>query len=278
MWFLVDGHDYPSLLDAARGILIDACSTLATINLDYVVAGGWVPYLRAKGNRFVHPGTKDVDLLFNDEPERISAAVKQLLGTGYALSAKHDFQLLKEVIVGGQRFVFNVDLMHPAEAEKQPDLFQDIFDLGVYDDYDRKKTHIVKSIVFPSSRIVFDESLWSQIDVTATLPNGEVQTFPIPLMDEAALILSKCVSVKEKKRRRDAFDIFFVLSGSNRKSIIAKLKKMASDFPQVSDQLAELRSFIKNEPDKFNAHVLDYIELESADSPPADCITKALFT
>jgi hypothetical protein len=52
------------------------------------------------------------------------------------LSAEHEFQLLKALQVGSREFVFNIDLMHPAEASTRPEMFQDIMDLGIGDNYD----------------------------------------------------------------------------------------------------------------------------------------------
>ena len=199
-----------------------------------------------------------MDILFDDEPEPIKSAVTLLLGAGYVPSAKHPFQLLKKLPVAGQPFIFNIDLMHPAESELERDMFHDILDLGIKDDYDSHITHIIKSICFPSARIIFDEGLWSSFDFGATLPEGTKASDTVPLMDERGLILSKCQSVSNKKRARDAFDIYFVLSGPNGGPAAAQLKELAEKFPQVATQLAELKKFLVDSPDKFNERVQEY--------------------
>jgi imidazolonepropionase-like amidohydrolase len=71
-----------------------------------------------------------VDVLFNDDRGAIKSAVELLLAGGFVLSAKHEFQLLKALQVGPSEFVFNIGLMHPAEASTRPQMFQDIMDLG----------------------------------------------------------------------------------------------------------------------------------------------------
>ena len=51
-------------MEATRGLLIDACRTLAEADVEFVVAGGWVPYLRGQNNSIQHPGTRDGGLTF----------------------------------------------------------------------------------------------------------------------------------------------------------------------------------------------------------------------
>jgi hypothetical protein len=245
-------------MEATRGLLIDACRTLAETDVEFVVAGGWVPYLRGQNNSIQHPGTRDVDLLFNDSLEPIKFAVQALLRAGYVPSAKHPFQLLKILAVETQKFAFNVDLMHPREGSFGDDLFQDIFDLGIREDYELVETHVIKSIALPSAHIIFEKQLWSMFDVNGILPNGNSINCSIPLMDEIGLILSKCASVSQSKRDRDAFDIFVLLSGSHRATIAERLLKLEKSSQQAAEQLRKLRTFIHNHANTFDARVLKY--------------------
>jgi hypothetical protein len=200
--------------------------------------------------------------LFNDDPEPIKAAVRNLIAAGYVPSAKHPFQLLKELRVQDQRFVFNVDLMHPREAEikRFEDMFEDIIDLGIREDYDEPETHIMKSICFPSAKIIFDERLWSQVQADATLPNGQTGRASIPLMDECGLVLSKCESVSGKKRDRDAFDIYFVLSGPRAEDIGNEIRVLSVRFPQVAKHLCGLERFLRQNAQTFEERVSAYCD------------------
>jgi pimeloyl-ACP methyl ester carboxylesterase len=67
-------YNYQDIRSARRGVLLEACQSLNDSAVQYVVARGWVPYLRSSGHRLDHPGTKDVDLLFNDKPGPIRTA------------------------------------------------------------------------------------------------------------------------------------------------------------------------------------------------------------
>lgn len=256
--------------DAALWLLEDVCNTLSKSSVGYVVAGGWVPVLKVKHSSLTHPGTRDVDVLLDDTIGAASSAVQKLISGGYNPSAKHEFQLLKEMEVDGQTLVFNVDLMHPIEAQnKGEDLFADIFDLGIKEDYNCNDSRMVKSICFPSSQIVFDEVLWSGF----SLASGT----QVPLLDEAAFILSKCDSVKSPKRRRDAFDIFYVLSGANGIDAASELISMSDKFPQVKIQLDLLYNFISKNESVFDGNVFKYCDKHKLSSPPSQQVKKMLF-
>jgi hypothetical protein len=260
-------------LQANKGVLAECCQLFNEASVSYVVAGGWVPYLRGGNSSLTHPGTNDVDLLLNDDCETVEKALKVLLTKGYAPSAKHQFQLLKRLPVGGEHFVFNVDLMHPAEAEGRSEMFQDIMDLGVREDYDPLSTRHIKSIVFPSSRIVFDEELWSMHDLEAFLPDGSRVNVPIPLMDERALILSKCKSVRSDKRDRDAFDIFFILTGPEGTSVAADLLALGKRFPQVQAQLDCLTDHLRTAAATFSSRVARFSDPNQLNDPAGQVLS-----
>ncbi len=271
-------HNYASLAEGARALLVEACSVLNEKGVEYVIAGGWVPVLRGSSDTTLHhPGTRDVDVLFNDDRETIRNAVQLLLASGFVLSAKHEFQLLKALQVGSREFVFNIDLMHPTEASTSPEMFQDIMDLGIDDNYDENSPK-VKSICFPSSAIIFERNLWSMFKVAATDSDGKHFECTIPLMDEAALILSKADSVKQAKRARDAFDIYFVLAGPKGETVASRLSQLSTSFAQVSDQLSLLRKFLNENSEKFDTNVSTYLGKTSVSPRPSEYVGTLLFS
>src|SRR5262249_11315740 len=156
---------------------------------------------------------------FEDDPAPIARAVDQLRAGGFLLSAKHRFQLLKPLPVCGEELIFNVDLMHPLEAGERPELFRDIMDLGIPDQSEADGMMKMKSICFSASKIIFGEKLWSPFPI----PGASA----LPLMDAAGLILSKCTSVENRKRGRDAFDIYMMLTAEDGDATAAKLKVLA---------------------------------------------------
>jgi hypothetical protein len=60
--------------------------------------------------------------------------------------------------------------MHPLEASANSEMFQDILDLEIRSDYDEDRPK-VKSICFPSSAVIFEQSLWSRFDMNGSSLN-----------------------------------------------------------------------------------------------------------
>ncbi len=157
---------FGNLDEACRGLLLTTAAILNASKLRYVIAGGWVPILSEGAHpSLAHPGTRDVDVLLMDMPNTVRSAAEALLNAHFRPSAKHEFQLLRDAKVGAREFVFNVDLMHPNEAGT-PEMFSDIFDLGVDDAYDPKQSRFIKSIAFKSAAIVYEQNLFSTASVS----------------------------------------------------------------------------------------------------------------
>jgi hypothetical protein len=251
-------YSYPTKNDAARGLLVETCQTLERVGVSYVIVGGWCPYLLAEHPTLTHPGTQDVDVLFEDEPEGVTRAARELLSSGWIPSAKHPFQLLQPRTVEGQQLMFNIDLLHPKEASSSQDMFNDILDLGVRDDYNVPETHRIKSISFPSAQIVFDEKLQQFEPVCGTDRHGVEISVTIPLLCGAATILSKCKSCTYEKRPRDAFDMYLLLSGARGAETSRALRGLANQFAQVNQQLGLLRAFLDNPNKAFDKNVSQY--------------------
>lgn len=144
-----------TVIEASKLLLFETCSLLNSLEARYLVVGGWSPYLLNKTS-IKHPGTKDVDILFQDATIEygIKEIFQEFLAAGFMVSAKHDFQLLKVIEVNNQQLVFNVDFLHPSETSKSPKLFVDQLTLGVLErPFGPEKAN--KSIALPSSKNVF---------------------------------------------------------------------------------------------------------------------------
>lgn len=247
------------LNDACRGLLLSCVAILNTSGLRYVVAGGWVPLLlEPRHPTLVHPGTRDVDVLMIDELQAVQSAAEALLANRFRPSAKHEFQLLRDAAVGSRDFVFNVDLMHPYEAGDSPQMFSDIFDLGVNDAYDPRGSRHAKSIAFRSAEIVYQERLFTQVTVNGVDLDSQACQHIVPLLSAPAFLLSKCESASIPKRTRDAFDIYYLLSGSLGARHSAELRSLAARFPQVASQVDLLRKFLRDEPGRFVRNVAQH--------------------
>jgi hypothetical protein len=246
---------------AARALLVTSCRILNSVDVEYVIVGGWVPVIRGGRLDLTHPGTRDVDVLFRDlGSDAVSRAARGLLEGGFVPSAKHEFQLLQQIHVGGREFIFNVDLMHPAERIKNPELYADIFDLGAPDAHDPTGKRWLKSIVFESAEIVFSKALWSYVEVKGPDLNAQTTTVNVPLLDEAAFFLSKTKSVRQVKRPRDAFDMYYVLTGPNGKEALSIIERLCTESREITDQVEDFRNWLRSPSNltTFNGNVVKY--------------------
>lgn len=201
---------------AVHGLLGEVVAILEQVEEPYVVIGGWSPVLLALGV-VKHPGTRDVDVLFNggDAPLQLKHVFQRFLDRGYLPSAKHPFQLIRVLNVKGRAMAFNVDLLHPrhGDADGPPDeLFVDQLDLGLPVSEFLKDTYFLKSIVTPDIGFIFEDRRWVRAPFESTLPDGSDGSGEVPVIDELGLIISKAKSVTNTKRERDAFDIAIAVS------------------------------------------------------------------
>lgn len=222
-------HNYTSILDAARGLLGETTKLLNDIGANFVVVGGWSPLLRNSGP-IGHPGTRDVDILFEEGTEagRLKSVVEHFLRRDYHPSAKHDFQLLRILSVAGIDFVFNVDLLHAGEASAKPEMFVDHVSLPVPLSEYCDSTFSVKSIVMPEAAFLFDGHV-SPFALETVTPDGRQIQIQVPLMDEVGVVVTKSESVKGIKRKRDALDIYLAVS-------------QATDYQKLVGQFQRLRT------------------------------------
>lgn len=252
--------------EAVEALLADVTGFINSTGIEYLVVGGWSAFLR-NNTSYRHPGTRDVDILFSDGGIRnkLTEVIRGLLKQGYQVSAKHDFQLLRTINVSGHRFVFNVDLLHPSESVCNPEMMVDHFDLGIKDD-ELAEGKAVKSIVLPSSALLFNDGFSETYELQTRNLRGENVALSFPLLGHAGLVLSKCESVKVAKRPRDAFDIFLALESDTGNEIPSLLGKYVH-IDGVAKLLQSLRSFVSEvryleseDMKQFDANVYRYVK------------------
>jgi hypothetical protein len=262
---------------AARALLLTTCQVLNESSVEYTIVGGWVPVLRGGRQDLFHPGTRDVDvLLSNRDPSVVKIAAEKLLDRGFTPSAKHEFQLLRQVRVGERDFLFNIDLMHPAEQTANPELFSDIFDLGAPDSNDPTGKRWLKSIIFQSAHVVFDRALWSHLEVDGLDLEGQRKAVRLPLLNEAGLILSKTKSVQQAKRPRDAFDIYYVSTGPGGAQAAATIQTLVGEIEEIADQVKTLQIWLSSPENSkvFDRNVRRYSKIQVDD--PTIVVLRAL--
>lgn len=276
-------HSFATMTDAVSALLVDVTTFLNSTGHEYLIVGGWAPFLRNTTSH-VHPGTKDIDVLFSDGGVRkkLCDVIQGLLAKGYKASAKHDFQLLRSVKVQDHELIFNIDLLHPSESVRNPDMMVDHFDLGITD-RELAESKAVKSIVLPSSALLFRDGFWTQYEFNGFDLDGTPSTVPLPLLGLAGSILSKAESVSAKKRPRDAFDIFLAIE-SDVHSEIPCLLRQYKHIEGVRELLDKLLEFLAQPPsdrdqpfNQFDLNVFQYLREQSGTATsPAKRVAEVL--
>lgn len=234
--------NYPDLLSASAGLLGRAVEVVRQTGATFVVIGGWSPFLLNRGE-IPHPGTRDVDLLFEDgaKPGALKEVVDALRGSGFVLSAKHEFQLLHVLRVAGVEFVFNVDILHASEVRKNPEMFVDHVSLPVRVS-ELGTGHVpARSIVVPVSGFIFDGHIVDHEMDYGSLTTGRREHIAVPLMDELGTLVTKSESMHMSKRRRDAFDVVLaVRQARDRNALAAAMGDLRSRSISAFSELSKL--------------------------------------
>lgn len=254
-------HEFESVLDGAKSLLIETIKLLDTLDINYVIIGGWSPLLR-NNTDIIHPGTRDVDILFLEASKKneLGEVIKLFLDNEFLISAKHDFQLFRTINVCGKDLVYHIDLLHPLEASVKSDLFVDHLDLGIpvnklYKDVENIHK---KSVALEYSKFIFD-GYFKTFSMKFPDTKGNETEINFPLIDESGLILSKCISVASPKRQRDAFDIYLAFKQSNLEKTKKKLRTAYQQNIELKTALNKLLAYLIESSETFDKNVISYL-------------------
>jgi hypothetical protein len=263
----MEKRKYGNIVDGAKGVLGDCVRILSRFEQKYVVIGGWSPFLLNSKMPIEHPGTKDVDLLFEKGAIKgnLHNIFKAFLLSGYKISAKHQFQLLKVINVGDKDFVYNVDFLHAENSNESVEMFVDHLELAIPIHEYKDDTYVEKSINAPHSDSIFHYNLFDTIEVKFDLPDDTVYKQEFPLMNEAGLLITKSESLKNVKRKRDSLDIYIAITQARD---YKNLVKIFSDIKKKNAILFNTLYGIKEELDngKMVKNILDYLKDGDAQS------------
>lgn len=231
--------NFENLQDGAFGLLAETADILNRSNINYIIVGGWSPLL-LNNNPINHPGTKDVDILFENgyRKKELGEIILKFIESGFLLSAKHDFQLFKEIEVQGKKFIYNIDLLHPTETEKPNEIYIDHIDLGIPSDKYQSDTFKMKSIALPSSQVLFDHKF--SVSHKITINDKEVT---VTLMNEIGTLLTKSQSLKIPKRFRDSLDIYLAITQNSSAEFYKDLKKLKDKDPDTFNTVYGIKEF-----------------------------------
>lgn len=206
---------FPSEQEAAFALLENTTAVLEKCDVQYVVVGGWVPYLFHR-HKFGHPGTFDADILLHSTSladNTFDMAAESLLDSGYLRAVKNRFQAHRILRVGEEDLVFHVDFLNETNQGEQLTI---VGGKG-----------LLQSIYTPAMEAVFK---YTPFRFHERLPNvrfPSVETF----------LASKAAGTLVKKRPRDAFDAFITASDQEPSALAESWGKLLGDglFREAND-------------------------------------------
>ncbi len=243
-----------NVLEGAEELLIDAVTALDEVAVrDYIVIGGWCPYLRNTSS-ISHPGTLDVDILFRDggRPGALATAITGLRSKGFVLSAKHSFQLLSEKVIKGERLIYNIDLLHPlmSDSEKDRGMFVDHLELDIPLDHEERFLKKARSIVQPNSSVLFDKHLFSKFTV---------KTATFNLVDFTGMFITKMDSCQKPKRERDALDLYIAVKSDQIDFEV--INRLRAENPRIKKSFDRLLDYLRDSREIFENNVAEFVTL-----------------
>lgn len=203
--------------DASSALLQEVSGTLLKCDVDFVVVGGWVPFLFHSA-RYGHPGTFDVDILLNAaslDDGTFRTATEKLLATGYLRAVKNTFQAHRIIRVAGEDLVFHVDFLNERNPDNELNLVSG--------------TGKLRSIYTPAMKAVFKYERYRNHSDFKDVRFPSVETF----------IATKAVATTVRKRLRDAFDIFVSVADQEPADFKRRWHDLMSDglFHDANDAL-----------------------------------------
>jgi hypothetical protein len=228
-------------LAAASFLLAESTTTLHRHGVQFVVVGGWSPYL-FHAQPFGHPGTYDVDVLLHTDSlgdGSFERASEELLVSGYLRAPKNVFQAHRVLKVHGESFVFHVDFLN----EKDPG--------GALELVSGKGR--MKSVYTKAMKAVFKYKNYRYH------PSVPGIAFPSP----ESFVVTKAPAVAVKKRKRDAFDIFLTIRDQPNPGFRAKWQYLSSKDGLFSDATDALRIAV-NEGDALEKIEGVFSEMQEA--------------
>ena len=119
-------------------------------------------------------------------------------------------------------------------------MFIDHIDFPVKESHRMRVDYKGKTILLPKSDFFFNDFIVQQ-PIEFNSSDGKRESIEFSLLNEAGLILSKSESVFNKKRTRDAYDIFLsIKQSSNYENTINQLKQIGEQNPQIISALRQM--------------------------------------
>ncbi len=239
--------------DGAKLLLNEVTEILNLTHVNFVVVGGWVPFL-FHSSTFGHPGTFDVDLLIHRESIEngtFDSAGETLIERGYLRAPKNRFQAHRIIRVAEEPMVFHVDFLNELQPANELELVEGKGKL--------------QSIYTPSMQAIFKYEGYRFHQDYGNVRFPSVETF----------IVTKAAAVLSKKRNRDAFDVFVSVADRDLAEFAAKW----GDLTTRDGLFADANDTLVKAIDTGDAipKIMRTLDTVTRDQGPAEIAVRAVF-
>lgn len=219
--------------EAAHRVLVEIVNILNDYRDDMLIIGGWVPDLLFPGQD--HVGSIDVDVLFNHlnlQESSYLSIERILLKNGYKKHQEKYFTFIKEVIVDGESYVVDLDIMagmYGGTAES------------------RRSQHIqgLKALKATGGNFAFEVPP-IEVKIEAQRPDGIFDIGRIRVVSIIPFLIMKAAALGRGKPK-DAYDIYFCI-----KHYSGGVKGLSNEF-QAFLKVGLVNEMLENLNDKFSS-------------------------
>lgn len=215
-------------VSACKSVLMEVLTILAKDFDKLVVVGGWVPELVIPNHG--HIGSLDVDVALDPrklKPMAYESIRRKLTESGYQQSPEMSNRFFRTIPGTSQEV--KVDLL----TGEFPEL------LAAGD------THvpIQELIVWKAHGVDLAFEFVQEISIEGTLPGGGHNQVRVRLPTIAAYICIKAITLNDRKKEKDAYDIYFCVDNypGGYKALAAELRAIRGN-PLIAEGIAILRS------------------------------------
>lgn len=197
---MVTRHDYgKSEVDACLSVLVELMTVLGEFRDHIVLTGGWVPYFLLEEKGHEHVGSLDIDIAldFQKISDDIYQTILQALKNRGYKQREQPFIFYRTITAAdGRKITVEVDLL-----------------AGEYGGTGKShRTQSVQDVRARKARgcdLVFEH--YRPLKVSANMPDGARNEVTIKIADIIPFLVMKGMSVWERYKEKDAYDIYFTL-------------------------------------------------------------------
>ncbi|RJP32284.1 MAG: hypothetical protein C4547_14210 [Phycisphaerales bacterium] len=212
---------------ASRAVLLEVMTILGSDMDKVVIVGGWVPELLYPGRG--HIGSLDVDVALDGRrilPAAYDSIRRRLIQSHYVPVAPSAGIFYRDMPDGGIRVKLDLitgEGVLPREQESHA-VIQDMV-VGMLRGIDLALDHTVT------------------ITLTGALPDGTVNELRMRIASAAAFICMKAHALNERKREKDAYDVYFCLRHCDGgPTSLADTVRPLMGHPRMNEAIGILRS------------------------------------